>query len=135
MEHSIPQCYYHQNIIKLIDYYISEANTSYSSLEEIDQDTLTAECIKVLGNDAYVCLIETDNLENTLGDFISFLFNGSMSSAHDLAETMRKNANEYFSPILDRLFAERHSDNIYEKNAKQGRKLIIDRINGESRWL
>lgn len=131
----IPKCYYNSEIIKLVNYYISEGYTSFRSLDENDQDKLTEKCIQVLGNDADRCITDIDEFSQTLHHFKNYLLTGKKEYAFDLAETMRRNANQHFSEVMDQLFADMTSENENEANKLAGLKPIKDNVTGEQRWV
>lgn len=127
--------YYNFSIIKLVDEFVSEGFELFSKLEEIDQDMLSAECIKTLGNDSYNCIIQPDDFDQVLHHFTQYLMTAKREYAQDMAETMRKNANLYFAEKLDPIFTER--TNLYRHNSsiEGGLKAVRDQQTGEMRYL
>ena len=54
-------------------------------MSDFDKSELTAQCLKVLGNDCYNAIIEHDNFELTVEHFVRYLLKGSHSHAYELA--------------------------------------------------
>lgn len=131
----IPRVYYHKDIIALINSYIDDGFTSYHSLPEIDQERISAECIKILGTDAYDCIIQSDDFDITLHHLKQYLLTGQREYALDLAETMSKNAVQYFTNIMDSLFSDMSSKKQYENNIACGLKISSNNLNGEIQWV
>jgi hypothetical protein len=130
----IPRCYYDKTLLKLIDNFIRDGHNLYSNLDEIDQELITAQCIDILGNDAADCIVECANITWTLNHFTKFLRTSKSEHSYDLAQTMSKNAREYFARDMDELFKERldeyHEDNMIDAGFKKNK----DPINGEITW-
>jgi len=125
---------YRKEITALVDSLIRCGYESYATLEEVDKDFLTAECLKALGTDCYNAIIEHDNFEATVEHFVRYLLKGSHSQAYELAETMRKNAVEHFTYEMDQLFAERVADKRVEQYIEAGLRPTRHLDNGEIRW-
>jgi translation initiation factor 2B subunit (eIF-2B alpha/beta/delta family) len=88
----------------------------------------------VLGGDAYNCIIDHENFDQTMHHLKQYLLTGERDYALDLAETMRKNALEYFADALDSLFDEKYSEWEYESNLSSGLKPMRYKDNNELRW-
>ena len=132
---NIPQVFYHQEIIDLINYFLNAGYESYRSLPEIDRQELTAACIHALGNDAYDSIIDHDDFDIVLHHFKQYLKTGKQEYALDLAETMAKNATEHFSQVLEDLFEEKFNHHEWQVNFESGLIPTKDQSTGELLWL
>jgi hypothetical protein len=130
----IPNVYYHKDIINLVDGYLEEGYSDYDALDDGHKESLSTLCIKVLGNDAYEAIIDEKYLHLTLHHLTKYMLLGSREYAYDLAETMRKNAINYFSDVLNDLFNERSEQKEIECKIDAGLRPNVDRVNGEIRW-
>lgn len=131
---NIPQCYYNKSLLKLIDRYIEQGFSSYSKLDEIGQEDITAQCIEILGKDAYGCIIDHEDFSSTISHFTKFLRTANQTHAYDLVQTMCKNAREHFVDVMDALFAQRDDEKYTDTMRENGLRPCIDRINGEISW-
>lgn len=131
----IPQYFYNKSITTLVDSLIRCGYSTFDSLSDFDKSELTAECLKVLGNDCYNAIIEHDNFELTVEHFVRYLLKGSHSDAYELAETMRKNAVEYFTDEIEELFSERLEDRNIGIKIELGLKPYKHADNGEITWI
>ena len=131
---TIPRCYYNKALIKIIDGYIEDGFNSYSDLSESDKEIVTAQCIDILGDDAYSCIIDSENFHKTLSHFTKILRTADKDYSYELVDTMRKNATAYFIDDMDELFDERCRDRYLEKMYDYGMKSYVDPINGETIW-
>lgn len=131
---NIPQCYFHKSLLQLVDRYIDEGFTSYSNLDEIGQEDITAKCIELLGDDAYGCIIDHEDFSSTLGHFVKFLRTAKSEHSYDLVNTMVKNAREHFSDVMDALFSIRDDEKYSDNMRENGLKPHVDHINGEVTW-
>jgi len=66
--------------------------------------------------------------------FKKYLLSGQKEYALDLAETMRKNANDYFASMMDELFAERMDETGVEVMIEFGMTPRQDKVTGEIIW-
>ena len=128
---TIPNCYYDKALLKLIDNNISDGFKSYSSLEDIEKELIAAQCIEILGDDAYTCIIESENFYKTLNHFKKFLRTADQSESYDLVQSMIKNAVEYFTDVMDLLFDERLCEFDSETMCDEG-FYLYQNINGET---
>lgn len=126
---------YDQKIINAITKLIDEGYTSFESLEDIHQERLATMCLKYLGTDGYNCIIEPENFSQTIHHLIRYMETGQKEYALDLAETMNKNAIEYFSDDLNRLFEEILYSMDTREKLDAGFYPVKDKINGEVRWI
>lgn len=134
MERTIPNCFYNQEIINFIDLWIDEGYEVYYKLDIGLKEKLTSLCIKQLGDDAYSCIIEPNDFTQTLHHLRKYIESGQREYALDLAETMRKNAVEYFDNVLSELYEERLNERQSLIRYELGLVPRIDKINGEISW-
>jgi len=106
---NIPQCLYAPSLIKMIDLEISEGCKSYFDLDETTKELITAECMRLIGLDAYNCIIQPDDFSKTLLHLQQFMSTGNMEHGYDTLNYLRKNAVEYFEPVLTQLFDDQFS--------------------------
>lgn len=130
---TIPLFYYSPSILKQIDFLIDLGYQSFDNLSDADKDILTSECIDVLGEDAYSCIIE-ENFMSTVSQFKKFLLSRNKEDSHNLADVMRENAVNYFGESLNQLFDERLLNNHVERQLEHGMHQYIDRRNGDKEW-
>jgi hypothetical protein len=100
-----------KGLSKLIDDLIDCGRESFSSLRDTDKKELTAHCIRILGDDAYVCIINSEKFSDTLVSFKRFLTSCMHDEAIEMAEIMSQNAIKYFEEDLNSIFEERISYN------------------------
>lgn len=131
---TIPNCFYNKSLKKLIDNCIDDGFASYSSLDDIDKELIAAECIDALGDDSYPCIIEPAQFSQLLNHFTKFLRTAQSEYSNDLAQTMSKNATDYFADDMDHLFSERVSERKSEMMYEDGFRPEVDRVNGEISW-
>lgn len=127
--------YHHPEIVEVIDLWIGDGYKSYHDLSDGIKEQLALLCMKHLGTDAYSCIIEPDNFTQTLHHLMKYMETGQKEYALDLAETMNKNAVEYFSDALSELFDERYADHEADIMHEAGFVTHQDRDNGEIRWV
>lgn len=131
---TIPTCYYSRSLLKLIDSLVDEGYSSYRVLSPADKDQVTAECISVLGDDAYACIIDSVDFYKTLKNFKLFLLSGKKDDAYELASIMKENANDYFDEPMNALFEERKSMLEYQDKIEHNFFPYTDQMDGSTIW-
>lgn len=128
---TIPPCYYHPSILRLIDSYVRDDIKRYSDLEQYDKELITAQILEVLGEEAYDAIIQSDNLHSTIHHLKQYMVTGQKEYAFDLAETMSKNASVYYIDVMDLLFSERVDERMHDVNRENGFYPRRDSVTGE----
>lgn len=135
MDRIIPHCFYAHEIISFIDLWIDEGYKSYNNLDYALKETLSALCIKHLGEDAYSCIIDPGDVTQTLHHLRKYIETGQREYALDLAETMRKNAVDHFEDILSHLYEERCEEKQSLRFCELSLVRKVDKINGEISYI
>lgn len=130
----IPKCFYDKKITSLINSYIQEGCGSYDELDDSEKENLTSECINILGDDAYTCIIEPQDFSKTIRQFSKYLKTADMDEAHELLNTMKKNAIEHYADYLNQMFLERIEEISYEYRKEKGFLPTKDMNTGELLW-
>lgn len=124
----------HPEIIKQIKSHVGNGYDSFAVLPAIYKDNLIATCVASLGNHGIECITESHDAFLVLHHLMRYLTTGSKTHAADMAETVKKNAMEYFSNDLEEIFTEIYNDWEYDAHINAGYKPFKDNINGELRW-
>ncbi len=125
-----------KQVIKRIDeIYLDDGYKDYDSLPDDLKAELAALSIRDLGNFRHEVLVESKGCEDIIDSLLVHLLNGTLDSAENLADTMVKTAIDYFAKSLEELYAERVNDLECERMREGGLHPIVDRINGEVRWI
>ena len=127
----IPTCYYNKPLLNLIDSLVDEGYSTYSSLSEADRDKITTQCMETLGDDAYFCMLESDNVIPNLKKFI---LSCKEEDALSLGMSLRKSADNYFNDVMASLFEERVNKRISSINYDHGLFKSMDKNTGEMEW-
>lgn len=123
-------------VLRRIDELIlDDGYTEYAKVPDDLQNELVALSIRDLGKHAYEVLVECNDVDGCISDLIGYLINGTPEAAERLAETMRDNSRLYFETSLTDLFEMRFSELDAERKREGGLHPIVDRINGEIRWI
>ncbi len=130
----IPKCFYSKEITNLIDSYIDQGCSSYHDLDDYEKENISAECIRILGNDAYVCLIESDNISNVFDNLIKFMKTSDMDYGYELLRAITSNAVDHFSNYIQHIFSERLDEFNNIKKLEKGLKPMVNINNGETTW-
>lgn len=121
-------------ILDLINKHIEDGFISFRSLHPLDQSEISSHCIKVLGNDAFECLIAHSDMDKTLNLFSKYLSGDTENNLCDLLQTMAKGANEFFAKDMDILFDEMISLRNNDINHEKGLRSYTDQVVGEIFW-
>jgi len=121
-----------KNLIKTIDHHISEQCYTWNMLDDTDKELLVAEAMHGLGNEAYVCLTESDELGEILKDLRKHLLTGN--NMHDLAASMIRAVTLYFTTELAALFVERKEAYDYDTYYENGFLPVVNKQTGEREW-
>lgn len=120
-------------LIDAIDHHISEQCFTWNNLDETDQELLVAEAMRGLGDEAYVCITESDELGEILKELRRHLTTGN--NMYDLAQTMTHAVTLYFTPELAALFLERKEAYDYDYYYEHGFVPTVDKQTGETEWV
>lgn len=132
----LPTFIYNKDVIEMIDKLImDDGYADYDSVDIIDKERLVVKLIGLLGTDAYTAITEADNFADTLCNLMQYMTTCSIEKSYDLAETMRKNAVQYFDNMLTELFHERYELIAVDRMKENGLQPIIDSVTGETRWV
>jgi hypothetical protein len=122
-----------RSLIEQIDQCIEVGCSTWNDVDELNQELLAAEAMRGLGDEAYVCITESDEIHEILKDLRKHLLTGN--NMHDLAQSMTHAVVQYFAPELSKLFLERlevvSDDFWYER----GYVPTIDNQTGEREWV
>lgn len=121
-----------KTLIRMIDYLIQGGSPSWKNLDEIDQELLVSEAMRGLGDDAYVCITESDEMSEILLELRRHLNTGN--NMYDLAYVMTESVKKYFSPELEALFLERKSSLDSDFYYENGYLPSINQQTGETEW-
>lgn len=127
----IPRCYYNPTILKLIDHQIDLGFKSFDSLDELDQEQIVAEVLKIVGTESFQDIADQDCLNN----LIKYMQTYDADHAFELINRMKNNAVDKFSPYMNALFDERLNENTNSNRREREMRSTVDAINGEIRWL
>ena len=132
---AIPKYLTEKDFILLIDKLIlDDGYTTYAKVDDLSKETLTVMAISALKGDAYNAIIDVPDFEGTLSDLTTYIMNGGIDEAVNLAETLKNNAIQHFDEHFDELFQERFDELECERKREAGLKPVIDHVNGEVRW-
>lgn len=101
---NIPNFLFSNEIIEPIKILIERGYKSFDKLIDFDKEKLISKIIKILGNDSYNLIIDSENFHKTLHYLSEFLISESANDAFKLAKTMRENAINYYSENINDLF-------------------------------
>lgn len=121
-----------KTLIRMIDDLIQGGSPSWKNLDEIDQELLVSEAMRGMGDDAYVCITESEEMSDILIQLRRHLNTGN--NMYDLAFAMEKAVIKYFSPELEALFLERKSSLDSDFYYENGYVPSINQQNGETEW-
>jgi hypothetical protein len=121
-------------LLKEIDYFIFEGHASYFDLSPADRQILVALYMESMGNDALECISESDDLDISLHKLKQFIYHGSTQKAYELADTLRRNAENYLSKSLSKLYDERAELLDVETKREAGFVPYQHKDNGEIEW-
>lgn len=127
----IPRVFYHPSIVKLINHYIDLGFTSFDSLDDLDQEKLAMQCLKITGSDSLTELTD----ETCLKHLINYMDTYDTDYAYQLIVHMKSKAVDYFNHNISMLFEEELENHKNLIRREGGLSKIIDRINGEIRWV
>jgi hypothetical protein len=130
----IPTCYFNPNITNIIDFFVEDGFKSYTELPSTSKDTIISACIKELGEDAYNCLIDSENITKVMCHFRKFLLTYEYDEIDDMVEAMRTIATDYFEDDMNWLFSDRIAINQSIQMAESGFIQRQDQITGEIEW-
>ena len=125
----------HQLLLKEINHLIEEGATSYSSLSEIDKDTLTVISMRSLGKNAYECITDVNDFDDIVQRLAKFIHTGSIENAVELADSMREQTTDYFSKSLSGIFDDRFAEIECSKKREAGLTPYQHKDNGETTWM
>lgn len=108
----IPECYYDKSITSFIDRLIDDGYTSFDEILDVDKDILISKTINIMGSDAYDFIYDC----NFLSKFSKHLISNKRDEEHDLIETLKESANNFFSRGISELFQERYERNKFVMN-------------------
>jgi|GEM_PF-4699563 hypothetical protein len=135
---TIPDIFRNPRITNLINAQIDYGYKSYSALDSIDKELITAECIALLGNDASECITDAASLDNILCDLSIYLKKTDNEAKYDLIDSLRNHATKIYEDKLELLFQELIIERKHEINAEyhyaHGHHHQIDRDTGEMSW-
>lgn len=133
----VPQHLYRKEILKQMDDLIlDDGYLSYAAVGECEKDRLLIKAMQATDRMDWFCVItDCDDAESTLGALMGYIADGGTLRAEALAETMRKNALRYYEDAFTALFEERVDLLECERKYEAGLHPIVDRINGEVRWV
>jgi len=103
---SAPLYLYTPEITHLIQDYIYDGFKSYEDLSDYEKSNLTVAAMNALGEDAHEAIVEHEDLRLVIHHMKMFIKTAKKEYATDLAETMAKNAVEYFDRSLSELYSE-----------------------------
>lgn len=126
---------YHFELIKEIDSLIYNGETSFSSLDANDKDTLTVLEMSHRKQNAYECITDCNDIHQLTNQLIKFIYSGTSESAYELAELMRENAHEFYASDLSKLFNDRLQVIECETKKEKGLIPIQHSDNGETTWI
>ncbi len=136
---TIPSIFRSPRITNLINSQIDYGYTSYSALDSIDKELITAECIALLDSDASQCITDAAYLNNILCDLSSYFKTTDSECKYDLLENLRENATKIYEDKLELLFQELITERNHEIDAEYhhglGHHREIDRDTGEASWI
>lgn len=135
MKFIIPPIFKSPRITNLINSQIDYGYTSYSSLDHIDKELITAECIALLGDDAYEYIKQADSLNNMLFNLSSYFKTSDKDVRYDLMESLRENATKLYEDelnmLFDELLADRNGEIQEEVRLQYGHRHFYAADNGE----
>jgi hypothetical protein len=135
----IPPIFRSPRITNLINAQIDYGYESYSQLDSIDKELITAECIALLGNGASECIKDAVYLDNILSDLSVYLKKTDTDAKYDLIASLRDNAIKFYEDNLETLFQElildRRSEMSVDYHIEHGHHRDIDRDTGEASWI
>ncbi len=133
---TVPKYLTGKEFIVLIDKLIlDDGYTSYAKVDDLSKEALTVMAIQSLNSDAYNAIIDVPDFDGTLNDLITYIMNGGVDEAVNLAETLKINAIQHFEDSFDELFSERFGELECERKREAGLHPITDHVNGEVRWI
>lgn len=121
-----------KTLINLIDDHISNQCFTWNNLDETDQELLVAEAMRGLGDEAYVCITESDELGEILKNLRKHLTTGN--NMYDLAQSMTRAVTLYLAPEIAALFIERKETHDYDYYYEHGFVPTVDKQTGEREW-
>lgn len=130
----IPSCYYNSSLLSIIDSFIEDGIYSYKDLCESDKELITSECIKLLGEEAYCFLVESDQLSKVMSHFRKHLVSGNNDEIIDMVDAMKQCATSYFGDVMNDLFKQRTSHIEESIHYENGFFKYMDKSSGEIEW-
>jgi len=121
-----------KTLINIIDDHISNQCFTWNMLDENEQEWLVAEAMRGLGDEAYVCITESDELGEIMKDLLKHMLTGNNS--YELALSMTRAARLYFTPELAALFIDRKEAHDYDTYYENGFVPTVDKQTGEREW-
>jgi hypothetical protein len=101
-----PNWLYKKDVKDFIQDRIHDGIKDFESLDELDQDKLVVMAMSLLEGDSYSCIINADDYDTMLGEMMRYIMTNSNENAYSLAETLRKNAIQYFTEDFNLIFEE-----------------------------
>lgn len=135
MNRFLPVSHFDREIVKFVDLWIEDGYKSYDDLELGLKEKLTTLYIKQLGTDCYDAIIEPEDFTQTIHHLLKYIETGKREYAFDLAETMSKNAIDYFSKDLSHLFEDRLEEKTGNRKLDAGLYPHKDKVTGETIWI
>jgi transcription elongation factor GreA-like protein len=129
----LPLCYYHKEILEIIEQYLDEDYTSFDNLSPPEKEMLIAVCIKHVGIDA-LQMVTDNHKEQIIHHLHNYMLLGDSRYATDLAEVLNKNAVDYYSQRMSFLFEELYEERQNDILRDMGLRQVVDPINGEIMW-
>lgn len=122
----------HTKVIKeFIAYVVSfEMGNSFDELDELDKDKFVSLAMGALSGDIDLTL-STD--ANRL--LIKFLSTHDRDDEIELTKAVKQSAYETVSPWFDELLQEERQSRFFDKMHHANKRMYIDQVNGETRWL
>lgn len=128
---NIPRHLYTKKIKEFISYIVSfELANNFDELDELDKDRLMALGIGALDGDIDITLSTEANLLLT-----KFLSTHDRDDEIELTKATKQSAEEQFSPWFDEMIQEERQSRFFETLHRANKKVYVDHINGEIRYL
>lgn len=131
----ILEIYFTKEIKQAINDLIDEGYRSYNAIPEPDKEKLAVYCMNALKDDAYVFVTNTKRIDKLACQLKSFLLNGSIDDAIDMATTLCEAAVEKSEEVLPDIFDEIYSERIREQKIDAGYRQCTDQQTGEKMWV
>ncbi len=123
-----------KKIIELLDRAIlDDGYTDYDKVSDDYKEELTVALMNHYDNESDF-LLEYD-FDNISAKIKTYITNSSTDNALDVADAIKETALKYYDDVLDDLFEKRKSDIEIERKEEAGLRPIIDKVNGEVRWV